>query len=191
MILQHHKLLFSVRGAWSLWSSWGNCSVTCENGTRTRTRVCNHPPPNFGGRECPDTDIEYKPCTMIMCPGMSYFYRCTFFFSIITKCTKTLLIYYHSLWNIFYVNYVQLYFNFFFRGNLIVECWINNMENLFIGINTFNSLFTDFTTISLFCAFTEVHKKIITHWLSSFEEKICSNSHFIVANSQYQTEFQF
>ncbi|XP_065922172.1 A disintegrin and metalloproteinase with thrombospondin motifs adt-1 isoform X3 [Magallana gigas] len=57
-----------VRGAWSLWSSWGNCSVTCENGTRTRTRVCNHPPPNFRGRECPDTDIEYKPCTMIMCP---------------------------------------------------------------------------------------------------------------------------
>lgn len=77
-ILQHHTFFVSVRGAWSLWSSWGDCSVTCENGTRTRTRVCNHPPPNFGGRECPDTDLEYKPCTMIMCPGMSYFYIFTF-----------------------------------------------------------------------------------------------------------------
>ncbi|XP_060586807.1 SCO-spondin-like isoform X3 [Ruditapes philippinarum] len=57
-----------VRGGWSLWSGWGECSVTCENGTRTRTRDCNHPPPNYGGTECPGEDTEFKPCTKVMCP---------------------------------------------------------------------------------------------------------------------------
>ncbi|XP_053393892.1 SCO-spondin-like isoform X2 [Mercenaria mercenaria] len=57
-----------VRGGWSLWSGWDECSVTCENGTRTRTRDCNHPPPNYGGTECPGEDTQLKPCTKVMCP---------------------------------------------------------------------------------------------------------------------------
>ncbi|VDI01369.1 Hypothetical predicted protein [Mytilus galloprovincialis] len=58
-----------VKGVWSLWASWGECSVTCEDGIRTRRRECNHPPPNNGGKPCPGNDVDYKNCTMIMCPG--------------------------------------------------------------------------------------------------------------------------
>lgn len=54
---------------------------------------------------------------------------------------------------------------------------------------TINLLFTDFTIISLFCAFTEVHNNY--HSLSSLKETLCSDSHSIIANSQYQTDFQF
>ncbi|XP_076098251.1 SCO-spondin-like [Mytilus galloprovincialis] len=57
-----------VKGVWSLWASWGECSVTCEDGIRTRRRECNHPPPNNGGKPCPGNDVDYKNCTMIMCP---------------------------------------------------------------------------------------------------------------------------
>ena len=72
----------SVRGSWSLWSEWGECSVTCENGTRTRTRECNHPPPNFGGTYCHGDAIQYKHCELPMCPS-EYCYTC-FAFAVIT-----------------------------------------------------------------------------------------------------------
>ncbi|WAR23497.1 SSPO-like protein [Mya arenaria] len=57
-----------IKGGWSLWSGWGECSVTCEDGMRTRTRDCNHPPPNYGGTPCPGDQSQQKPCTEIMCP---------------------------------------------------------------------------------------------------------------------------
>ena len=59
----------AVRGSWSLWNEWSNCSVTCENGTQTRTRDCNHPPPNYGGTYCPGDGVQYKPCELPMCPS--------------------------------------------------------------------------------------------------------------------------
>ncbi|XP_069128273.1 SCO-spondin-like isoform X2 [Argopecten irradians] len=61
-----------VKGAWALWEEWGACSVTCEDGRRTRTRTCDFPPPNHGGEPCPGEDIQYKPCTEIMCPVDGY-----------------------------------------------------------------------------------------------------------------------
>mgnify|MGYP000569083129 CR=1 FL=1 len=67
-----YTLYLTVRGGWSLWSGWGDCSVTCENGARTRTRECNHPPPNNGGTPCPDEDLQYKHCELPMCPGELY-----------------------------------------------------------------------------------------------------------------------
>ncbi|KAK3089127.1 hypothetical protein FSP39_001055 [Pinctada imbricata] len=57
-----------VKGIWSLWSGWSECSVTCEDGIQTRTRKCNHPPPNFGGLQCPGSNTEQKNCTKRMCP---------------------------------------------------------------------------------------------------------------------------
>ncbi|ESO92403.1 hypothetical protein LOTGIDRAFT_120936 [Lottia gigantea] len=57
-----------VNGAWSLWGEWGDCSVTCEDGIRTRTRQCNHPPALHGGRPCKGEDQQTKPCTLSQCP---------------------------------------------------------------------------------------------------------------------------
>ncbi|KAK6188476.1 hypothetical protein SNE40_004643 [Patella caerulea] len=57
-----------VNGVWSLWNEWGECSVTCEDGIRTRTRLCNHPPALHGGRDCQGDDLQTKPCTLAACP---------------------------------------------------------------------------------------------------------------------------
>ncbi|KAK7491979.1 hypothetical protein BaRGS_00016825 [Batillaria attramentaria] len=59
----------NVNGVWSLWSSWSDCSVTCENGTRHRTRTCNHPPQMHAGSPCEGEDIQFKPCQLSMCPN--------------------------------------------------------------------------------------------------------------------------
>ena len=62
-------LAVAVDGGWNKWTEWGECSVTCEDGLRRRTRVCDYPPPLRGGTFCSDVDWQTKPCTMIMCPG--------------------------------------------------------------------------------------------------------------------------
>ncbi|XP_052221435.1 coadhesin-like isoform X2 [Dreissena polymorpha] len=61
-------MMCKIKGGWSLWSGWSKCSVTCEDGQRTRTRACNHPPPNYGGTSCPGDHVQYTPCTEQMCP---------------------------------------------------------------------------------------------------------------------------
>jgi hypothetical protein len=54
----HHKtyiacVFFTVDGAWSIWSNWGDCSLTCgDDGSRDRQRSCSAPAPQFGGSEC-------------------------------------------------------------------------------------------------------------------------------------------
>ncbi|KAK7454681.1 hypothetical protein BaRGS_00039564, partial [Batillaria attramentaria] len=47
-----------VDGGWSCWTDWGPCSVTCGEGTRTRTRTCDNPPPSNGGADCVDLCID-------------------------------------------------------------------------------------------------------------------------------------
>ena len=41
-----------VNGKWRQWSEFGPCSVSCGNGTKSRTRTCNGP--FYGGQSCPD-----------------------------------------------------------------------------------------------------------------------------------------
>ncbi|XP_019730093.1 A disintegrin and metalloproteinase with thrombospondin motifs 3 isoform X4 [Hippocampus comes] len=56
-------------GSWSSWSKFGSCSRTCGGGVRSRTRQCNDPPPAYGGRECPGSDLDYQMCNMEECAG--------------------------------------------------------------------------------------------------------------------------
>ena len=53
---------FSVDGGLSQWGKWGECSQTCGNGTRSRSRSCTSPPPLNGGRECQGTTMDVSPC---------------------------------------------------------------------------------------------------------------------------------
>ena len=48
------------------WGNYSECSVTCGNGTRYRTREC------IGECKNGTTQYEYEPCDMGCCPGNSY-----------------------------------------------------------------------------------------------------------------------
>ncbi|XP_013396707.1 uncharacterized protein LOC106163609 isoform X1 [Lingula anatina] len=60
-----------ANGNWGPWGSWEACSVTCENGTKSRRRQCNNPEPTNGGLTCPTDiqgDTDTVPCSLQRCP---------------------------------------------------------------------------------------------------------------------------
>ena len=59
----------SVDGAWGVWSEWGICSATCDDGIQRRDRECNHPPPMNGGQNCTGNGTETLLCNLRACPG--------------------------------------------------------------------------------------------------------------------------
>ncbi|XP_056000284.1 hemicentin-1-like isoform X2 [Ostrea edulis] len=64
-----------VNGGWSAYSAftaWTPCPVTCGGGTqsKSRTRTCNNPSPAHGGSDCSgsDTDVQTQNCNIQHCP---------------------------------------------------------------------------------------------------------------------------
>ncbi|XP_078382401.1 uncharacterized protein LOC144665100 [Oculina patagonica] len=41
-----------VHGGYSQWSSWSQCSQSCDGGTKQRNRSCTNPPPAKSGKDC-------------------------------------------------------------------------------------------------------------------------------------------
>uniref|UniRef100_A0A8C5C805 Thrombospondin 2a n=1 Tax=Gadus morhua TaxID=8049 RepID=A0A8C5C805_GADMO len=58
----------AVDGGWGPWSPWATCSATCGGGIKSRTRVCNSPHPQFGGRGCVGEDTDSDICNKMGCP---------------------------------------------------------------------------------------------------------------------------
>jgi len=56
-----------VNGGYSVWGSWGRCSVTCGPGTMMRTRDCDNPKPRGDGTECQGTAESTAPCQEWKC----------------------------------------------------------------------------------------------------------------------------
>ncbi|MFT7807873.1 semaphorin-5B-like [Arapaima gigas] len=56
-----------VKGAWSCWSSWSQCSATCGGGHYQRTRGCNSPAPADGGDICIGLHTEEALCNTQPC----------------------------------------------------------------------------------------------------------------------------
>uniref|UniRef100_A0A3Q2QHI6 SCO-spondin n=1 Tax=Fundulus heteroclitus TaxID=8078 RepID=A0A3Q2QHI6_FUNHE len=62
-----------VDGAWTPWSVWSDCSVTCGQGTHVRTRACINPPPRNNGSDCGGPakqaqSCQTPPCLDDLCP---------------------------------------------------------------------------------------------------------------------------
>ncbi|VDI13303.1 heparan sulfate proteoglycan 2 (perlecan) [Mytilus galloprovincialis] len=59
-----------VNGAWSAWSD-NTCSVTCGVGTKSRSRSCSNPHPQYGGNNCIGNDTDHVTCTQLnKCPNL-------------------------------------------------------------------------------------------------------------------------
>lgn len=64
-----YSIVLVVDGAWSEWGDFGDCSVKCGHGTKTRTRTCNNPEPANGGDDCYGDDTDSMYCYVYKCPG--------------------------------------------------------------------------------------------------------------------------
>ncbi|XP_052814163.1 thrombospondin-2-like [Mya arenaria] len=59
--------LCPVHGGWSIWNSWGSCSVSCDAGLATRRRTCNNPKPARFGDHCYGNPSESRICMQRPC----------------------------------------------------------------------------------------------------------------------------
>ena len=57
---QLHKGI--IDGGWGLWAPWGECSVNCGIGVRTRRRECDNPVPSNEGSDCVGSRGEIQTC---------------------------------------------------------------------------------------------------------------------------------
>ncbi|KAH3833888.1 hypothetical protein DPMN_107204 [Dreissena polymorpha] len=73
-----------VHGQWGNWPPYSKCSATCGKGINQRSRVCDNPPPQYGGEICIGQDVEEVPCDSgVPCPihggwsGWTEFMQCS------------------------------------------------------------------------------------------------------------------
>eukprot|EP00121_Abeoforma_whisleri_P006268 Awhi_evm1s5697 len=45
-----------INGEWTIWTI-SSCTVTCGHGTRTKSRTCTNPPPQYGGDGCAGSNL--------------------------------------------------------------------------------------------------------------------------------------
>ena len=56
-----------VDGSFGEWGEFGECSMNCGPGVKTRTRSCSSPKPQHGGRNCIGKVVENAPCQVKEC----------------------------------------------------------------------------------------------------------------------------
>ncbi|MGH0137847.1 UNVERIFIED_CONTAM: hypothetical protein FKN15_020680 [Acipenser sinensis] len=57
-----------IDGGWGPWSPWATCSNTCGGGLQGRSRICNSPMPQYGGKKCLGESKENELCNKKDCP---------------------------------------------------------------------------------------------------------------------------
>uniref|UniRef100_A0AAR2JHF0 Semaphorin-2A n=1 Tax=Pygocentrus nattereri TaxID=42514 RepID=A0AAR2JHF0_PYGNA len=58
-----------VKGTWSCWSSWSECSTSCGGGHYQRSRSCSNPAPKHSGDICIGLHTEEALCNTQECEG--------------------------------------------------------------------------------------------------------------------------
>ena len=66
--LQIKFLIWTTDGSWSDWASFEGCSLSCDGGLLTRSRLCISPPAMNGGNECVGPALETVDCNTQPCP---------------------------------------------------------------------------------------------------------------------------
>ena len=59
-----------VHGVWREWSQFGPCSVSCGNGTKSRSRTCFGP--FYQGNSCLGTNIDIQTCSVENCETCNF-----------------------------------------------------------------------------------------------------------------------
>nr|XP_013795880.1 PREDICTED: thrombospondin-1 isoform X3 [Apteryx mantelli mantelli] len=62
------KDLCPINGNWGPWSPWDACTVTCGGGLQKRSRLCNNPEPQYGGKTCIGEAKGTQVCNKQDCP---------------------------------------------------------------------------------------------------------------------------
>ncbi|XP_065056205.1 uncharacterized protein LOC135684538 [Rhopilema esculentum] len=66
-----------IDGGFSEWSRFSNCSVLCGIGFKYRSRQCNNPAPENGGKDCEGELTEAAECNPIHCKGNLAYHKST------------------------------------------------------------------------------------------------------------------
>ena len=76
-----------INGAYTPWTEFSECTKSCENGTKTRTRNCSNPEPQHGGKNCSHlgVSVEVQRCFLLKCPVHGGFTEWTTF----SACSRT------------------------------------------------------------------------------------------------------
>ncbi|XP_053374246.1 cell surface hyaluronidase-like [Mercenaria mercenaria] len=61
-----------VNGKYGPWTEWSECSTTCGKGVQYRTRECNNPLPQHGGKPCRYARIRSNKCNLGSCGNVFY-----------------------------------------------------------------------------------------------------------------------
>ena len=71
-----HFVIEVIDGGYSEWSSWSQCSATCGDGHRSRSRTCTNPPPSARGKDCEELGPhnETEECGNGGFPGIYVFF---------------------------------------------------------------------------------------------------------------------
>ncbi|KAK4822878.1 hypothetical protein QYF61_021097 [Mycteria americana] len=57
-----------INGNWGPWAPWDACTVTCGGGLQKRSRLCNNPEPQYGGKTCVGEATGTQVCNKQDCP---------------------------------------------------------------------------------------------------------------------------
>ncbi|XP_013392217.1 thrombospondin-1-like [Lingula anatina] len=68
--------VIDVNGNWGMWSAWSQCSQSCSGGVRSRTRLCNSPPPQGNGQMCVGSSMQTESCGQPCCTPKAVSHNC-------------------------------------------------------------------------------------------------------------------
>ncbi|XP_075225805.1 uncharacterized protein LOC142326957 [Lycorma delicatula] len=66
---------YTINGEWNSWGQWSPCSRSCGGGVQLSSRLCNNPPPSYGGRYCIGKRIRYRMCNTDVCNQYALSFR--------------------------------------------------------------------------------------------------------------------